>query len=247
MDPLDKKKSSRRKILKRLRAKNKIFLLFLIVLLGLWAFPLFAQPPINITFEPDEIGKFPSGWLSMDKNNAAKVYSVQVEGGKKFLHADSKGSRDQIGYERKWVLKEFPILQWQWRALLFPVGTNEREKNGNDSVLGLYIIFGHWPFIKTIKYIWSDTLPAGISFNSPFSKGTKILVIRSGRSLMGTWVQERRDVLFDYQQLFGEGEKNPVATGIGILTDSDNTNSHAIGDYAEIQALATTGGTPPRP
>ena len=247
MDLLDRKKSSRRKILNRLQAKNKIFQLFLMVLLGLWAFPLFAQSPINITFEPDEVGKFPSGWLSWDKNNAAKVYSVQVEGGKKFLHADSKGSRDQIGYERKWVLKEFPILQWQWRPLLFPVGTNEREKSGNDSVLGLYIIFGHWPFIKTIKYIWSDNLPVGIFFNSPFSKGTKILVIRSGRSMMGTWVQERRDVLLDYRQLFGEGEKNPVATGIGILTDSDNTNSHAIGDYAEIQALAATGEKSPRP
>jgi hypothetical protein len=64
---------------------------------------------------------------------------------------------------------------------------------------------------------------------------------------MGTWVQEKRDVLFDYQQLFGEGEKNPVATGIGILTDSDNTNSHAIGDYAEIQALPATGEKSPRP
>ena len=58
---------------------------------------------------------------------------------------------------------------------------------------------------------------------------------------MGTWIQERRDVFFDFRQLFGEGEKNPIASGIAILTDSDNTNSHAIGDYADIQALGKGG------
>jgi hypothetical protein len=41
---------------------------------------------------------------------------------------------------------------------------------------------------------------------------------------------EKRDVLSDCKQLFGDKEKNPVVTGIGILTDSDNTNTHAIGE-----------------
>jgi len=238
----DKKKSSLLKILILMEVRNKIIRPLIIILPVLWASPLFAQSPINISFGADEIGKFPSVWLSMDGNIASKIYSIQAEGEKKFLHADSKGSRIQIGYERKWVLKEFPILQWQWRAVLFPTGTNEREKSGNDSVLGLYVVFGRWPFIRAIKYIWSDTLPMGASFNSPFAKGTKIIVVRSGRSLTGTWVQEKRDVLLDYQQFLGDNEKNPVATGIAILTDSDNTNSYAIGDYADIQAFSPGTG-----
>jgi hypothetical protein len=219
----------------------------LIILLVLGAWPSFAQSSLSLSFGADEIGKFPSAWLSMDVNNAAKVYSVQAEGERRFLHADSKGSAKQVGYSMKWALKEFPILQWRWRAVLFPVGTNEREKSGNDSVLGLYVVFGHWPFLRTIKYIWSDTLPSGDSFNSPFAKSTKIIVVRSGRSRMGTWVNERRDVLLDYRRLFGEGEDDPVATGIAILTDSDNTNSHAIGDYADIQVLGTDGDRPAGP
>jgi hypothetical protein len=230
-----------------LQISNKLLRLIFIILPVLWISPLFAQPPISQSFGSDGIGKFPLGWLSMDGTNATKVYSVQAEGGKKFLHADSKGSAIQIGYMSKWDLKEFPILQWQWRAVLFPNGSNEREKSRNDSVLGLYVVFGSWPFIRTIKYIWSDTLPTGASFNSPFARGTKIIVVRSGRSLIGIWVKERRDVLLDYQQLFGEGEKNPVATGIAILTDSDHTNSCAIGDYADIQALGPSMERPARP
>jgi hypothetical protein len=247
MGQKDQKKISSEKRQNRRHIGTTRIGIFLTVLICFRAFPSFAQSPINITFGSDEAGKFPSGWQALDKNNAVKVYSVRAEGGKKFLHADSKGSREQIGYEKKWVLKDFPIFQWQWRPVLFPAGTNEREKNGNDSVLGLYVIFGHWPFLKVIKYIWSDTLPVGASLNSPFSNDTRILVLRSGRSLMGTWVQERRNVLSDYHQLFGEGEKNPVATGIGVLTDSDNTNSHAIGDYADFQALAYSEPAPQRP
>jgi hypothetical protein len=77
-------------------------------------------------------------------------------------------------------------------------------------------------------------LPIGTAFNSPYSSGTKIIVVQSGRALTGTWVTEERNVLSDYERFFGKGEKHPVAQGIAILTDSDNTNSCAAGDYAHI-------------
>jgi len=210
----------------------------LIIISVLWSSTLFAQSPVHITFGADEVGKFPSDWAARNENAAAKVYSVQAEGGKRFLHADAKGTSVQIGYEKKWSLKEFPILQWQWRAAIFPTGTNEREKSGDDSVLGIYVVFGHWPLIRSIKYIWSDTIPVGASFNSPFSSSSKMLVLRSGRAQTGTWVTESRNAFNDYQMLFGDGEKDPTATGLAILTDADNTNSRAVGDYADIQVLA---------
>jgi hypothetical protein len=201
-----------------------------------WTPLLGAQTPIRVTFAADEAGQFPSNWQSRD-GNAKDIYSVRAEGGKKFLHADAKGLSAQIGYEGKWPLRDYPALRWQWRPVLFPTNTDERKKEGNDSVLGLYVVFGRWPFIKSIKYIWSDTLPVGASFNSPFSKSAKIIVLRSGRTATGMWVTETRDVLADYQRVFGDSDPAPAAEGIAILTDSDNTNSHAIGDYADIEAL----------
>jgi hypothetical protein len=202
-----------------------------------WTSLLGAQTPIRITFAADEVGQLPSSWQSRD-GQAGEIYSVRAEAGKKFLHADAKGVAIQIGYESKWPLKEYPRLRWRWRPILFPSNTDERKKDGGDSVLGLYVVFGRWPFIKSIKYIWSDTLPVGASFNSPFSKSAKIIVLRSGRTAIGTWLEETRDVLDDYQRLFGERDDTIVAEGIAILTDADNTNSHAIGDYADMEALA---------
>ena len=199
---------------------------------------LFAQPLLQVNFQNDEVGKFPSGWKSRDQEESAVVYSVQAAGGKKFLHADARGLSVQISYEKKWGLRDFPMLRWQWRAVTFPTGSNERVKSGNDSVLGLYVVLSGLPFVKTIKYIWSDTLPAGMELDSPYSSGTKMIVLRSGRALADTWVTEERDVLSDYERVFGKKEKNPKAIGIAILTDADNTNSRSVGDYADITILA---------
>ena len=81
-------------------------------------------------------------------------------------------------------------------------------------------------------------MPEGTVFDSPYSSGTKIVVLRSGRALAGSWVAEERNVLSDYERLFEKKDKHPVARGIALLTDSDNTRSRAVGDYAEISIIA---------
>jgi len=195
-----------------------------------------AQLPIRISFDSDEVGRFPSGWVSENQQDMPKVYSVQAEGDQKFLHADAKNLSVQISHEKKWDLKDYPILRWRWRAVTFPVGSNEQVKSGDDSVLGVYVVFSGLPWVTAIKYVWSDTLAAGTALDSPYSSGTKIIVVRSGRALSGTWVTEDRNVLSDYEQSFGPRE-HAVARAIAILTDSDNTHSRAVGDYAEINMV----------
>jgi hypothetical protein len=208
--------------------------LLFIVIFVFCAQSLYGQSPIPITFDGDEVGQCPSNWVSRDQKSMAKVYSVQAEGEKKFLHADAQDLSVQISCERKWDLGNYPVLRWRWRALIFPTGSNEQIKSGDDSVLGVYVVLSGLPFVKAIKYIWSDTLPVGTAFDSPYSSGTKMIVVRSGRSLAGTWVTEERNVVSDYERSFGKGDKPPVAKGIAILTDSDNTHSRAVGDYGDI-------------
>ena len=98
----------------------------------------------------------------------------------------------------------------------------------------MYVVFGGWPIPRSIKYIWRDTLPLGEIFDSPHSSKTKIVVVRSGRSMMGKWITEEREVLVNYRSLFGDRDKDPITQGIALLTDSDNTNTQAVGDYGDI-------------
>jgi hypothetical protein len=214
--------------------KFSLFMIFLSVPILLWARFLFADTLFCLDFKNDKVGNFPSSWSSRDEANAGKVYSVQREDRNQFLHADARATSIQIAYEKKWPLKEFPILRWKWRARIFPEGTDERRKSGNDSVLGIYVVLGGWPISRTLKYIWSDTLPLGFSFNSPYSSRTKIIVQVSGRSPTNAWVAEERNVFEDYRKLFDDSDTSPTARGIALLTDSDDTGTRAVGDYDNI-------------
>lgn len=208
---------------------KKLIFVLLIFLTGV----IFAQNLFILDFESETIGSFPAGWTSREKDDMAKVYRIQAEEGNKFLRGDAKGLSITIAFRKKWELADYPLVSWRWRAIFLPTGSNERIKSGNDDVLGMHVIFGGWPIPKVIKYIWSETLPAGTELESPFSSKTKMVVLRSGKSQLGEWIYEERDVLADYQRLFGDNIK-PTARGIAILTDSDNTKSEAVGDYDDI-------------
>jgi len=90
------------------RVRTGLFGGLLLILLLFRAATLSAQSPIRINFPSDEIGRIPSGWLYWNEKSAAKVYSVQVEGEKRFLHAEARSTMYQLGYEHRWDLQEFP-------------------------------------------------------------------------------------------------------------------------------------------
>ena len=203
----------------------------ILVLFFLPAF-LFADG-IVIDFDEKDVGKFPSGWKAKE-DEGRSVYIVQKDTTGVFLHADSKGNSHTIGYELSLDLADYPYLEFCWRAKVLPPGGDEREKKTNDSVLGVYVIFEGGIIPRSVKYIWSTTLPVGTVTHSPYSKRTQMVVIESGREKIGEWIVERVDVLKDYKRLFGK-KKVPPVKGVGILTDSDNTSSCAVGDYLYIK------------
>lgn len=188
----------------------------------------------SVDFQDSKSGAFPDGWTSKDETNMVAVYSVASEEENNFLRADAKSISVTIGYDKSWNLEQYPKLKWRWRAISLPKGTDEKKKSGNDDVLGVYVVFGGFPIPRSIKYIWSETLPVGTELNSPYSSKTKMLVVRSGEKGVGEWVSEERDVLKDYRRLFGKPKANPVAKGIALLSDSDNTKTHVIGDYDDF-------------
>ncbi len=183
-------------------------------------------------FSKSVVGEFPVGWKAR-KDVANDVYKVAEEGGKRVLRADAKDVGVQAGKPFEWHLKEYPVLAWSWRPQEFPRGADERTTK-NDSALAVYAVFPHTAWsVKSMKYIWSAAVPAGTHLTS--SGGlTQALVIRSGTSGKGEWVEERVNVLEDYRKYFGELAV-PKPAGIAVLTDSDDTASSAQGDYASFR------------
>jgi hypothetical protein len=207
--------------------------LFLFVLLALPA-AASAEDCVTIdNFAKGKVGEFPPDWKPR-KDSGREVYSIQEMDGLRFLHAVAKGLGIQAAKQSEWDPKAYPILAWSWRPVEFPKGADERQSKTNDSAVSVYAVFPNnaW-LVKSLKYIWSAVVPVGTRLSS--SAGlTKVLVVRSGVEGKGQWTEERVNVFEDYKKFFEESD-TPKASGIAVLTDSDDTNSVAQGDYGKFR------------
>jgi hypothetical protein len=181
-------------------------------------------------FSLGSVGEFPPDWKPR-KEEGRSVYSIQEEGGLRFLRAAATRLGVQAGREVAWNLEAYPILAWSWRPVEFPKGSDERKSSTNDSAVSVYAVFPHTPVsVKSVKYTWSRVVPVGTHLTSS-AGNTQVRVLRTGADKVGQWVEEQVNVREDYRKYFG-GSDVPRPAGIAVLTDSDDTKSTARGDYA---------------
>lgn len=186
-------------------------------------------------FAKDKVGEFPVDWKPR-KDEGRDVYKVAEESGVRFLRAVSKGLGIQAAKEYAWDLGVYPVLAWRWRPREFPKGADERESGTNDSALAVYVLvpYSRIRGPKAVKYIWSERVPVGTRLKSNGGL-TQVVVLRSGGPVRAEWTEERVNVRDDYKRLFKDSD-TPKPAGIAVLTDSDDTNSSAAGDYADFRA-----------
>ena len=210
--------------------------LALALLALLLAFPTGSRAEDCVTvdnFAKGKVGEFPPDWKPR-KDSGREVYSIQEMDGLRFLHALAKGLGIQAAKQYEWDLKTYPVLAWSWRPVVFPKGSDERQSETNDSAVSVYAVFPHTAWsVKSVKYIWSAVVPVGTRLSS--SGGlTQVLVVKSGTEDKDKWTEERVNVLQDYRKFFDESDV-PKASGVAVLTDSDDTKSVAEGDYSNFR------------
>ena len=219
----------------------RVLVLLALALAAGLAFAQAAQPAADDAcvvlddFVKSKVGAFPEGW-QVRKDEGKGVYTVQEEGGKRFLRAVSKGVGIQAARETpSWNLETHPVLAWSWRARQFPTGGDERKSATNDSVLAVYMAVPYSKVRgpKAMKYIWSEKVPTGTALTSN-SGLTQVRVVQTGPAKDG-WVEERVNALKDWKTAFKESA-TPKVGGIAVLTDADETKSTASGDYANFRA-----------
>ena len=118
---------------------------------------------------------------------------------------------------------------------MLPEGGDERIGPKNDSAVALYVVLDQnfFRIPKTLKYVWSTTLPIGTRHRRDGIGRPNVIVLESGEEKLGQWVTETVNVYDDFMQTFGK--KPPKsAVGIGVLTDGNATNTFSEGDYDDI-------------
>lgn len=201
-------------------------------------------------FEDYQTGTIPEDWYNQkgerrpalydEAEKSGYQYHVTEENGNKFLRYDGVEAKHlNFPLVNKGInIYETPILSWKWRGFKLPEGANEDNDDRNDTIASIYVVFdmGRVALVKkvpkSIRYTWSSTLEEGTEL-SKFYGNQKIVVVESGPERTGEWLTFERNIVEDYQRLFGDDPpKNPIA--ILILSDGNSTQSHAKADYDDI-------------
>ena len=169
-------------------------------------------------------------------------------------HAEASASG--LEYPTSYDLREYPWLAWRWKVPKMVEGARNSLAHIEDSPARVVVIFEggreqlppgeqvNYDLAKaiagttlpyaTLMYVWDDNLPYGTVVQHNLSSRVKSIVVGSKASL-GTWVEERHNLLNDYKRAFGEDPPKVIA--VGLMTDTDNSATVANAFYGDIRLL----------
>lgn len=201
-------------------------------------------------------GPWPDGWkpLTFPKIHQHTTYQLVQDGDRVAVKAASQASSS--GYTKEILIdpKEYPVIQWHWKVSNILKGGDVSKKAGDDYPARIYVtfqydsakvslfgkakyeaaklIYGQYPPLGAINYIWESRAPLGTIVKNPYTEQVQMIVVESGPAKLNTWITEERNVYEDYRRAFGE--EPPMISGIAIMSDTDNTGESAEAYYGDI-------------
>jgi hypothetical protein len=181
----------------------------------------------------------PENWEKPTIRENLKDYVVAEEAGNRYLRAQFlPGTKGKVIFKKvEWDTEQYPILSWRWRVGSWATGSTVKESRKEDSSAAVYVSFKSGIKNYVIKYIWGVTDPV----DTGYSKGKwnpggslEAVIIRSGGEL-GQWITETRNIREDYKKLYKKDPPSKTATGIGVLTEGDGTQTVPQADYDDFK------------
>lgn len=190
----------------------------------------------------DLIGGVPPGW-SLDRRAGTANLRLEKDGNDFVLHlvSDCKSSFG-IRRELRVNLKEYPVLNWRWKAARLPQGGDVRKGSTSDQAIQLYVAFPSTGFpaalnTPVIGYVWDNEAPRGWTGRCDRIGGSKLryMVIRNKTDRVGEWYTERRNLYEDFKTLFQDLKNaDAVTVGLQLHISSDSTKSDAEGWIGDV-------------
>lgn len=183
------------------------------------------------------------------------VYTLLQEDGRTVLRGAADRSASLYVAGLKPPLAPTATLGWRWKTDALVPGADNRRKELEDAPLRVIVAFDgdqstlpeaeqrrfrrlknlsgrNLPY-AVLMYIWSEQVAVGTVIPSAHTSQVKMLVVASGAGGLGQWQSLRRNIAKDYRRAYGT-EPGPLL-GVAVMTDTDNTGTTAVGQYAGIR------------
>jgi len=208
----------------------------------------------------------PAPWIveHLDQRVPPTLYGLRQWDGVVAIEARAKKSMALLGRTVTVDLRKTPILCWQWRIDAPVASADMTRKSGDDYAARVYLtfavppeqlgfgtrtklrlarsIYGAQVPDAALNYVWDNRHPVGTWQDNAYTDRARMLVLRSGAGRAGAWVQERRNVLADFQRAFGD--INGELRGLAVASDTDNTGEEAHAGFADFRFVESDDACP---
>jgi hypothetical protein len=206
--------------------------------------------------DADQEDGLPAGWrLHVTRpDRPVTRYGLRRVDGRMAMHAVSENATSGLRCDVDIDLAGQPWLQWDWRVDALNAEATATDDDADDSPARLVLgfagdmgrlslrdrLFGDQvelftgnvlPF-ATLCYTWDGQ--AAPETVLPYARSSRIryLVVEHGNANTGRWLSYRRNLVEDFQRVFGEAPGRLL--GVGVLTDSDDLKGRAEAWYGDL-------------
>jgi hypothetical protein len=173
----------------------------------------------------------PPGWHHHPSTGQEEIYSAS-EGGILVRCRDSGGI---VRHPVDTALTPTLWLRWSWRVDELPSRLPEDTALTHD-YLSVALEFDDG---QDLTWKWSCALPEGLAYRCPMDYWRRIethLVVRSGTTRLGEWIQEERPVLTDHQVAIG-GPPPARVVNAWLIAVSFHQRGTVLGEFGRIELV----------
>ncbi len=206
---------------------------------------------------PGEV--MPGGWRvwTFSRFKKPTEYQMVSYDGRTVIRASADSSASGLVHDVRVDPLKFPRIHWHWKVTQSIANADNSTRQFEDSPARVVVSFSgdtsklsfedrmfaaqvkaftgqDLPY-ATLMYIWGNRRPPDSLITNSHTGRIKMIVVQSGRDKAGKWLEETRNILDDYRKAFGEDPT--LIHSVGIMTDTDNTETKARSYYGDISFI----------
>lgn len=210
--------------------------------------------PVGVFSEMDPSQPLPKGWhiVSLAATFEKTAYALVPGKQGSVVRARSHGENASLATKHRVDLHAHPILEWRWKVSTTIQKARADDKLRDDSPARSFVSFDYdeLPLTQRLKhvamrvlgyeavprraiaYFWANEEQPLVVLDNTRAEWIQMVPVRNRTAPTGTWLSERRNVLSDYRQIFGEDP--PPVKRVAFMADTENTETKVTAFYGDI-------------
>jgi Protein of unknown function (DUF3047) len=178
----------------------------------------------------------PSGWqVRAVRGQQAPASAIVDSAGLRYLRITGTARAAWFVRELTMPLASAGRLSWSWRVPLAPAGASMDAAKSDDAALRVFVVFARRGVFETTPRALFYTLSNGappVLASGPRRRPLASIAVAEP-DMTRNWQEVTADPIADYRRLWHADAPRIVA--IGVMQDTDQTRSAAIGDLMTLK------------